>query len=198
MQQVNLFQITEKKQSPPLSSVHVISLLIVLIAGMGIMQFLQTQHIKPLQAELQQQEQNQTNIQQQVVQLETQLNNTKPDSALVNEIRDLRKQLNHGESMLAMLTDGSLSNTEGFSSYLQAVAKQHIEGTWLTGMNIESGGSYFSLHGKTVTPDLVPEYMKKLSAEAVFKTFSFNVLELQRSDEQKEIVNFHLATGGKG
>lgn len=87
------------------------------------------------------------------------------------EIRTLRK-------VLEILSKGNIGNTDGYSAYMQALARQSLDGIWLTGFNIVGAGNKVELEGKAVKPDLVPLYVNRLKNEPILKGKSFGKLEI--------------------
>jgi hypothetical protein len=51
---------------------------------------------------------------------------------------------------------------------------------WLTGIRIDAGGQQLALAGRTVQPDLLPDYMRRLSREAALQGRQFERLEVTR------------------
>jgi pimeloyl-ACP methyl ester carboxylesterase len=69
---------------------------------------------------------------------------------------------------------------------LEALARQHVEGTWLTRIDISGGGTALRLDGRTLASALVPRYVQRLSEEEVMADIAFNYLELQRPPQGSE------------
>ncbi|MBM2830835.1 MAG: biosis protein MshI [Gammaproteobacteria bacterium] len=84
-----------------------------------------------------------------------------------------------------ILTNHEFGNATGFSSYLEAFARQHVDGTWLTRVSITGGGTVLGLEGKTLSSELVPIYIQQLAEEKTLSGSSFNVMELHRSKEEE-------------
>lgn len=115
---------------------------------------------------------------------------------IVNEIARLTKELQHRQKVKDALSNGSFGSTDGFSGYFEALAKAHISGTWLTGIHIAQGGAMLSFNGKSIDPELIPIYLKRLSKEPVFNKRAFNILEIRRAEAEPELLLFNVATGG--
>ena len=78
------------------------------------------------------------------------------------------------------LQSGVFSNTLGFSDYFISFARQHIHGIWLTGVDITGAAEQMILSGRSTSPELVPRYMQKLSAEKPLSGIVFNVFQMNR------------------
>ena len=94
---------------------------------------------------------------------------------------------------LEVLSDGVFGNTQGFSGYLEGLARQHVEGVWLTGVTISAGGEQLGLTGSTLDAQLVPRYLRQLSAESAFKGREFKTFQMQRGEAPPHI-DFTLNT----
>ncbi len=117
------------------------------------------------------------------------------DKQLASEVEGLVRRLQHNQRLLQALTEGAMSNTRGFSGYFEAVANRHVNGTWITRLQIAGGGQQFGFSGKSVQPELVPAYLENLADDQVFDDFSFNVLEIERNEKDVPVIDFNISTG---
>ncbi len=78
----------------------------------------------------------------------------------------------------AVLKQGGAVSANGFSPYLKALARQMVEGVWLTG--IEVSGSEMMIGGRTLRAGAVPEYIQRLSHESVMQGRKFAMLEMHK------------------
>ncbi len=102
-------------------------------------------------------------------------NARKPSAALQAEIASKKTLLAMRDEVLAVLQDGmGGANGLGFSEYLRGLARQSVNGLWLTGFAVSAGGGDMSLSGKTIDKSLLPDYVRRLNSEKAFagKTFS--------------------------
>lgn len=84
-----------------------------------------------------------------------------------------------------VLKNAEFSNTKGHAEYMRAFSRQIVNGVWLTGFSIDSGGTQIGLNGRALRPELVPMYINRLKQEPVLKGKSFAALEMQSPlDEQ--------------
>ncbi len=86
----------------------------------------------------------------------------------------------------------------GFSGYFSAFSRQHINGLWLTHINIDTDRSNVVFAGRSIDPALIPKYISRLAREGIFKgvTFhSFRIKQPQDDDEtQPEYVEFMVSS----
>lgn len=115
---------------------------------------------------------------------------------LEREIAKLTKQLEQRERIENILSSRSFGNSQGFSSYLESFARGHVEGTWLTSVNIKQGGAALGLKGKTLSSELVPVYIQKLAEEESLNGSAFNTMELARVETEagESELNFSIST----
>lgn len=100
--------------------------------------------------------------------------------ALEKQVREMEQQLKDEEAVLEVLQSGSLGNTQGYSGYMRAFARQTVNGLWLTEFGIRGAGKEMLLGGRTLRPELVPAYIQRLNQEAATQGCAFSALEMQR------------------
>jgi Fimbrial assembly protein (PilN) len=194
-QQINLYQPMFRKQKVVFSAMTMLQVGAFFIIVFASIYVYQSSQLKPYKKQL-------ADIDQELIQLSNQvgvLNNTnkKTKSKLLeNEIVKLTKELEQRERISNVLSSRSFGNSAGFSSYLEAFAKGHVQGTWLTSVNIKQGGSALGLKGKTLSSELVPVYIQNLGKQESMAGSSFNVMELARveNNEGGSELNFSIST----
>jgi hypothetical protein len=70
---------------------------------------------------------------------------------------------------LTLLGDASKQRALGFSRRLRAFSARHIEGIWLDRVALGAKVEYVGLSGSTVSPDLVPRYLRSLAQDPALK-----------------------------
>ncbi len=102
---------------------------------------------------------------------------------------ELRATLSHREALLQsreevleLLQSGALGDTAGHARYLRAFARQHRDGLWLTGLTVTGAGNDIVVQGRTIDPEFVPAYLKRLGSEESLKGHPFNRLQMARPD----------------
>ncbi|OIR11668.1 hypothetical protein GALL_65240 [mine drainage metagenome] len=99
---------------------------------------------------------------------------------LEDELKQVEAQARAEEAVLATLKSGVIGNTEGYSEYMRAFARQSINGLWLTAFDITGDGTQMSLSGAVVNPQLVPSYIQRLGREKVIRGKTFSTLQIQQ------------------
>jgi hypothetical protein len=100
-------------------------------------------------------------------------------------------QLQNKQQVLQMLTGRSVGNVAGFATQLSGLARQRIEGLWLTSLYIHDGGEKLNLSGSTSTADLLPKYLQRLALEPSFHGIEFKSFVMQRAKDKPQ-VDFDL------
>jgi Tfp pilus assembly protein PilN len=194
-QQINMYQPMFHKQKIVFSAMTMLQVGIFFLVIFLSSYIYQSSQLKPYKKQL-------VTIDQELVQLGNQLaalesSNKKNKSKLIeNEIKKLSIELKQRERISNVLSSRSFGNSSGFSSYLEAFAKGHVQGTWLTSVNIKQGGSLLGLKGKTLSSELVPVYIQNLTKEESLSGSSFNVMEIARVEtvEGDPELSFSIST----
>jgi hypothetical protein len=100
-------------------------------------------------------------------------------AALLRDVGDAETQLAALRHVTQILEGGELGNTHGYAEYFRALARQHQEGLWLTGVTIDAGAA-MSLQGRALTATLVPAYIARLTHEAVLQGKTFGNLQISQ------------------
>ena len=179
-QQVNLYQPMFRKQKVVFSAVTMLQISVLFLVLFSGIYAYQVYQLKPYQAQLDNIDKELAQLSQQVAVFENKFKTKDKSKLLESEIKKLEAQLVQKEQISNVLGKRSFGNSQGFSAYLEAFARQHVEGTWLTRINVLAGGSRLNLNGKTLSSELVPGYIQKLSNEQRLKGATFNVMEIAR------------------
>jgi len=103
----------------------------------------------------------------------------KGNSVLEGEIQRLEADLKSARESMGVLEGGALGNRDGFARYMQAFARQSLDGLWLTGFSVGGGGDV-TIQGRVVRAELVPTYIQRLNGEPALKGRAFSALEMHR------------------
>ena len=182
MQQINLYQPMFRRQKKLFSAVTILQIWAFFLVVLGVIYSYGASQLTPLETELIKLERDIVTLQVQMTDFKKRYPKQLKSKLLENEIARLEKELQERQIIQKMLAGRKFGNTEGFSGYLEAMARQHIDGTWLTKIVITNGGTALALEGKTTESELLPQYIQKLSAEGVLDGLAFNVMELKRPD----------------
>lgn len=179
-QHINLFNpdFHEKRELfTALMLLRALAVLLLLLAGVSAYQFRQTQLLdKQVKEGAIQLEQARADL----LKVAAEYAPRAKSQALEKRVAEMEQQLKDEEAVLQVLQGGSLGNTEGYSGYMRAFARQTLNGLWLTGFSIKGVGNDMAIVGRTLRPELVPTYIQRLNQEAVTQGRAFAALEIQQ------------------
>ncbi len=131
---------------------------------------------------------------QRLKELKAQVPGPAKGQVLSREIEALTKEVRVRERLYEIIVPGTGGNIEGFSSYLEGLARQRIHGVWLQTIRINEGGDDLMLVGHTLEPDGVPKLLEKLRSEPAFMGRDFRRLLLERASAETSAVRFTIST----
>ena len=192
VQQVNLYQSIFYKQkirfsAQQVSQLGLVLLLLLLVTG-GLSFWQKTM----LQSEWDEIKTKQAKSQQQLQQLQTQMAARRPDAVLLKQINVITQDISTKRQVMAVLSGKTFGNTKGFVEHFSGLARQRIEGMWLTNVSILNGGTQLGMKGNSMKPEYVPQYLQRLTEEPAFSGTEFKTFLLSRSEQQPQWINFDL------
>ncbi|MFP5345057.1 MAG: PilN domain-containing protein [Gammaproteobacteria bacterium] len=194
-QQINLYLPIFRGERQPFSA----QTLLYALAGVAVVLMLYYGYaswsLGPVKKELASAQQRHGMALKRLEELGQQAQANQKDAALEQEVARLDAERGAKQQALANITGGGLGNTRGFSAQIEGLARQRVEGVWLTNIVISQGGADFALNGGALAPELVPVLLQALGKEPVFKGMEFKTLLLERSEQQPAWINFTLRTG---
>lgn len=193
-QQINLFQPMFRRQKKVFSAATIVQTIAVFIVAFALIYGYSFSRESGLRDELRKLDGKVAYLKEQKIKLEKQYPPKTRSKLLENEIARLQAELDSREQIEALLAGNALGNTHGFSSYLEAFARRHVEGMWLTRVTIANGGNSLGLAGRTLSSELVPQYIEQLGEDDAMKGKAFNVMNMQRSDTDPKQISFDIST----
>ncbi len=195
-QQINLYQPMFRKQKVIFSAMTMLQVSILFLMIFSSIYAYQVVKVKPYKTQIINIDTELLKLGNQVAALESSQKSKGKSKLLEKEIDKLTKELEQRERIAKILSSRTFGNSSGFSSYLESFASSHVEGTWLTDVNISQGGASLGLKGKTLSSELVPVYIQNLATEDSLRGSSFNVMELARieKEEDEPEINFLIST----
>lgn len=110
------------------------------------------------------------------------------------ELKKVAAEAAAQREIINALKSGVIGNTKGYSEYMEAFARQTLNGLWLTGFSIDGDATQMSLSGAALSPELVPGYIMRLNNEKVMrgKTFASLQMQLPKVDAGKPVTTKYL------
>lgn len=100
------------------------------------------------------------------------------DSALAGSLGEAESQREALRRVADVIERGELGNTQGYSEYFRALARQRVEGLWLTGVRIGGAGQDIGVRGRALDPALVPGFLGRLRNEPVMQGKAVGSLQI--------------------
>lgn len=193
MHQINLYQPILRQQKRIFSARTLGATLLLVAVMLGAIDLYGQVQVRGLGVEAKALENSRNVAEFRLRELKIRLPKRHPDARLEAEVVVLQAAAQQAARLAETLSSGALGNTGGLSEYLVALARQHVDGTALTRIEVAAGGSAIGLGGVARAPELVPEYIERLRLEKVFNGRVFNQLSLNRADSG---IEFRLTTPG--
>ncbi|PID43798.1 MAG: hypothetical protein CSB48_03130 [Proteobacteria bacterium] len=194
MQQINLYTDELRPRKTPLSLLHMVTalvLVILVLVGVTIVTYREHQSVT---VELAKKREAAGHLEQGVESLRERTAGIVRNDALAAANDRLQKQLENRERFVDSLGAKLESGSHGFSSLLVGLARQKRDHLWLTRVHVSEGGGSFGLEGVASSPELVPQYIQALRAEPAFSGRSFDLFEMNQS-ETSHLLDFSLTSG---
>ena len=192
MQQVNLYQDELKIQKLKYSASMLLQVSIVLVVMLSTVTGFSYFQLQQHQSSLAEAQQKQKVAMADLQTIQSELALRKKDAALARRIAQKTKELSNKQKVLNILSRDEFGNTKGFIGHVSGLARQRVEGLWLTKIRIASGGTDISLNGITSKSSLLPKYLQRLSSEKAFSGTEFQSLLMARQEKKMQWLNFSL------
>lgn len=103
-------------------------------------------------------------------------------AALAAEVAQAKVELQALHEVAAVLRGGALGNTNGYAEYFRALARQNVNGLWLTSVSIVGAGNDIAVEGRALQPTLIPSYIARLTGERIMHGKTFASLNISRPE----------------
>ena len=179
-QQINLFNPIFLKQKKYFSVLTMLQALGLIVLGSAVFYAYAVYQVAQLSRQADEMSKRYKAEQARLVNFTNEFSLQRSGQTLADELKQLEAQASAQEAVLTTLKSGVIGNTEGYSEYMRAFARQSINGLWITAFDIIGDGSQMSLSGAVVNPQLVPSYIQRLGREKVMRGKSFSTLQIQQ------------------
>jgi hypothetical protein len=211
-QQINLFNPLFLKQKKYFSARTMLQGLALILAALVLFQIALVLQLRMLEGQKLETLALHTQVQQQMLQASSAGPRTR-SKLLEDEIERTEGMIRAQQDALKIFEGGNFGNSDGYSGFLAALARERLDGLWLTGFTVSGGGEELSIRGRVLRPDLVPQYIRRLNEQPVMRGHAIAELTMVRVEEpaveatpgapvQAEVprryVEFALSTGKGG
>ncbi len=195
-QQINLYQPIFRRQKRRFSALAMLQAVGLVVSGVALMAGYVAWQVGAMRSELQQAEQKLAGASRRLADVTRQFGEKERGPTIAERIAQLEREITERERVHQILQRGVFSNTEGFSPYFVALARQHEPGVWLTALDITGAAEQMALAGRSLEAELVPRYLQKLSKEQSLSNIEFHVFKLARPQDEPRVnyVEFLVKT----
>jgi Tfp pilus assembly protein PilN len=193
-QQINLYQPMFRRIRPVFAARSMLRGLAFAILGLGSLYAYAAWQVHALQGEVDGLAGQRTVAVEQLTRLEQTVPQRERSRLLASEVERLEEEVERRRELIDVLAERVTGEAYGFSSHLAGLARQRVEGLWLTRLAIRDSGESLELGGSALRPELVPTLVQRLADEPVFEGATFRYLTLDRSDDERARIDFRLRT----
>ena len=193
-QQINLFNPIFLKQKKYFSVLTMLQALGLIVLGSSVFFGYAWYQVDQLARQTQEMTKRYESEQKRLVNYANEFSPERSSQLLNDELSALEAQAATQNNLLGTLKSGAIGNTQGYSEYLRAFARQSVSGLWLTGFDISGDGAQMSLQGAVTNPQLLPAYIQRMNKEPVMRGKSFSALQMKqpRAAEGKTAVRGYV------
>lgn len=191
-QHVNLYQPIFRRQRQIFSAATMLGIICVVALGLLAVYGYGRWHTRALELEAERLEQREQAFSERLASIDSGAGN-EARRELEAELERLNDKLAAQHKLLDALRDEPLSDSDGFSPQLAALARAHRDGVWLTELAIDGTTGAVELAGRALSADRVAAYLKLLSRESELSGKRFELMRIERSDEHAG-VDFRVSS----
>ena len=179
-QQINLYNPVFLQQKKIFSSRTMAGALLVLFAGVAAIHVYGNMRLQALQQQADAGAVQLTQKQARLASVTTEFVPRQKSAEVEAELAEVEGQLSALREVSGVLARGELGNTQGYAEYFRALARQHVDGLWLTGVSIAGAGLEIGVRGRALDPQRVPGYLNRLTAEPILRGKAFGSLQINQ------------------
>jgi hypothetical protein len=179
-QQINLFNPVFLQQKKIFSARTMGAALLVLFVGAAAIGVYGNMRVQALQKEADAGAAQLARKQERLASVGTEFAPRQKSAAVEAELTEVESQLAALREVSGVLERGELGNTQGYAEYFRALARQHVDGLWLTSVSISGAGVDIGVRGRALDPQRVPGYLNRLTSEPVMHGKSFGSLSISQ------------------
>lgn len=193
-QQINLFNAELHKPGQAFSALNMLQGLAALLLCAMLFYAYESRQTEHLQQQLDEAGRSLAAEQSRLATLSADFSRQRTGMSIEQELAKVAAEASAQREIINALKSGVIGNTQGYSEYMQAFARQMVNGLWLTGFSIDGDATQMSISGAALNPELVPAYIMRLNNEKVMrgKTFASLQMQLPKEDASKPASRQYL------
>jgi hypothetical protein len=179
-QQINLYQAKFRKPRKPLSALEAaLGLLVIVVSVLSYSGFLwqrDTRLATEARTYAHEVEVQKTKVDR----LNQEITERKKDAQLESAAQRAEQQVADSREVLQVINGGGagVGVPGGYSEQLRALARQALNGIWLTGFTLAANADENLIRGRTLNAELVPTYLRRLNEERTLQGQHFDSLTI--------------------
>ena len=184
-QQINLFNplfIQRKRIFSATAIAAGLGVLCLGLAGIGLAAKLRSME---LQAQARHGAEQVERAQKRLAAVSTEFAPRQKDPNVTAELEKAQAELLGLKEVSDTIKGGELGNVQGYAEYFRALARQSVDGLWLTGVNIGGAGLDIGVRGRAMDPAMVPGFLGRLRNERVMQGKAVGNLQIAEAPALK-------------
>lgn len=177
-QQINLFNPGFQQQTRLFSATAMLVACGVLLLGFAAMGAWAELCVVRLQAEANTVAHQLEGAQKRLASVDAEFKPRQKDPALTGQLAEAEQQRAALQHVAQVIERGDLGNTQGYAEYFRALARQSVDGLWLTGVSIGGAGREIGVQGRALDPAMVPGFLGRLRKEPVMQGKAVGSLQI--------------------
>jgi hypothetical protein len=191
-QQINLFNpdfLQKKKIFTAKSMAAGLGVLLLALSAVGVAAKVR---VASLQAQAEQGAAQLERTQKRLASVSAEFAPRKEDPRVAEDLAQANAELLGLKEVSGVIERGELGNTQGYAEYFRALARQSVDGLWLTGVSIAGAGLDIGVRGRAMDPAMVPGYLGRLRNERVMQGKPVGSLQIGQAAAPASYVEFSL------
>ena len=181
-QQINLYHPVFRKQEKKFSALTMLQASALVMAGIVLMYGYATWQVRSLRHQAGQIDAQFSAVTRERDDLGRQIAARQVNPLYAKEVERLEGRIQAVQHIRELARRDYFFGGDGYSKYFIAFARQGVSGLWLTGFTVTGAGEQIALQGRTEFPELVPQYLQKLSSEQLLAGTSFDAFQITRPE----------------
>lgn len=112
------------------------------------------------------------------------------------QVKDMKSQEARQQQLTDAMRHATQQTTEPYSTFLTALARQRLDGLWITHLSVRDQGLDVNLTGRMVDPARLPAYLQRLQAEPQFQGRRFAQVDIRALNNEPgvntQVIEFTL------
>jgi hypothetical protein len=168
-QQINLFNPVFQQQSASFSAGAMALACAVLVLGVAAMGAWGELRLTQLQGEANTVARQLDRAQKRLESVSAEFGPRQKDAALATQLAEAERQHAALQHVADVIARGEMGDTRGYAETFRALARQSVDGLWLTGVSIGGAGRELGVQGRALDAALVPGFLSRLRNEPVMQ-----------------------------